>query len=451
MGNKKGGEMEAIRQDRMIGPDLDSTIGYNGVRENDEFILDIFQERKKTFKLSRTKYKVLCGKQFDFDFIKAVITLPFFGHHEGSYELELIADKNTRGHGEKSRYLFRSLGQHSFRLNGIHCFEAFLERGDVLDVGFNRIHFPRTELTITKEKTLSDKVLKSSISVLIEGETGTGKTTLAKKIHEASGRSGRFVHLNLSAFAPSLIESELFGHVKGAFTGAINGKKGAILEANRGTLFLDEVDSLSMDLQTKLLLFLDNYEVRAVGGESTTQADVRMIFASGTVLSKKIEDKSMRRDFYYRLQAGCSVYLESLRNRPERIVELCRKFENSEAVVFDRELIKFYSDCMWPGNIRQLLSHLKKKKILSDGKKLIFDDLDKELLSNHGDILKIEFNDIYPLEKVKIDYCHQVYLKMDKNLTKTAKSLNLCQNTLKAYLQKKEEVLRNYQVVHVNF
>ena len=443
--------MEAIRQDRMIGPDLDSTIGYNGVRENDEFILDIFQERKKTFKLSRTKYKILCGKEFDFDFIKAVITMPFFGNNEGSYELELIADKNSRGHGEKSRYLFRSLGQHSFRLNGIHCFEAFLERGDVLDIGFNRIHFPRAELSITKDKTLSDKVIKSSISILIEGETGTGKTTLAKKIHEASGRNGRFVHLNLSAFSPSLIESELFGHIKGAFTGAINGKKGAILEANKGTLFLDEVDSLSIDLQTKLLLFLDSYEVRAVGGESTIQADVRMIFASGSLLSKKVEDKSIRRDFFYRLQAGCAVYLESLRNRPEKIVELCRSFENREAVVFDRELIKFYSDCMWPGNIRQLLSHLTKKKILSDGKKLIFDDLDKELLSTSDDITKLNLSEIQSLEKMKIDYCHQVYLKMDKNLTKTAKSLALCQNTLKSYLQKKEEELRNYQVIHVNF
>lgn len=444
--------MEALRQDRMIGPDLDSTIGHNGVRESDEFILDIFQERKKSFKLNRTKYKIHCGKKFEFDFGRAIITLPFFDNAEGSFELELIASNSSKNHNEKSRYLFRSLGERAFRLNGIHCFEAFLERGDVLDIGFNRIHFPRVEsIKTNNEMELSGKLVKSPIAVLIEGETGTGKTTLAKKIHEESGRSGRFVHLNLSAFSVSLIESELFGHVKGAFTGAINGRKGAILEAHKGTLFLDEIDSLTTDLQTKLLLFLDNYEVRAVGGESSTIADVRMIFASGSKLAKKVERKEMRKDFYYRLQAGCSVTLESLRFHPERIKELCKKFENNHAVVFDKELIQFYSTCKWPGNIRQLQSHLMKKKILSDGKKLIFDKVDKELLFEKISVAKLDSNDILSLEKVKVDYCHQVYLKLDKNITKTAKTLELCPNTLKAYLQKKEDELRSDKVIHVNF
>lgn len=254
--------------------------------------------------------------------------------------------------------------------------------------------------------------------------------------------------MNLSAFSPSLIESELFGHVKGAFTGAIHSKKGAILEAHKGTLFLDEIDSLTTDLQTKLLLFLDNYEVRAVGGDSTMAADVRMIFASGTKLSVKVENKEMRKDFYYRLQAGSLVVLDTLRSKPERIIEFCRSFENTHAVVFDKDLISFYSTCEWPGNIRQLQSHLMKKKILSDGKKLIFDDMDKELVTAK---ITLESNNIQPLEKIKIDYCHQVYLKMDRNITKTAKTLELCHNTLKSYLQKKESELRNDKVIHVNF
>ncbi len=443
--------MEALRQDRTIGPDLDSTIGHNGVRESDEFILDIFQERKKSFKLNRTKYKIISGKNFEFDFSRSMITLPVFGKTEGSYELELVVSQQSSGHCDKSRYLFRSLGQQSFRLNGIHCFEAFLERGDVLDIGFNRIHFPRVESKIIDEHVLSSKVAKSSIAILIEGETGTGKTTLAKKIHEESGRNGRFVHLNLSAFSPSLIESELFGHVKGAFTGAVNAKRGAILEAHKGTLFLDEVDSLSTDLQTKLLLFLDNYEVRPVGGEATIAANVRMIFASGSKLLKKVEEKKMRKDFYYRLQAGCSVNLESLRNRPERIRQLCLSFENKEVVVLDKELISFYMTCLWPGNIRQLLSHLIKKKILSDGKKIIFDDMDKELLFGKSDMDKVDENSILPLEQIKMEYCHKVYLKMDKNISKTAKSLELCPNTLKAYLNKKSGDLRSNKVIHVNF
>ena len=443
--------MEALRQDRTIGPDLDSTIGHNGVRENDEFILDIFQERKKTFKLNRTKYKIYCGPSFEFDFSQSIITLPYFGKEAGQYVLKLITSEQSIGHCKKSRYLFRSLGKQSFRLNGIHCFEAFLERGDVLDIGFNRIHFPRQDYKALDEQYLSPKIIKSPIAVLIEGETGTGKTTLAKKIHEESGRHGRFVHLNLSAFSPSLIESELFGHVKGAFTGAINSKRGAILEAHKGTLFLDEIDSLSTDLQTKLLLFLDNYEVRAVGGESTVTANVRMIFASGTKLLTRVEENKMRKDFYYRLQAGCSVYMDSLRNKPERIKQLCITFENKEAVIFDKELVTFYMTCLWPGNIRQLLSHLIKKKILSDGKKIIFDHLDKELLFGHSSLENLDDNSIFPLEKIKMEYCHKVYLKLDRNLSKTAKSLELCQNTLKGYLNKNEEYLRSNKIININF
>jgi transcriptional regulator with PAS, ATPase and Fis domain len=225
--------------------------------------------------------------------------------------------------------------------------------------------------------------------------------------------------------------------VKGAFTGAINSKRGAILEAHKGTLFLDEIDSLTLDLQTKLLLFLDNYEVRAVGGESVSKADVRMIFASGSRLAKKVEDAQMRKDFYYRLQAGCSITLESLRERPARIQELCHSFENSEAVVFDLALVEFFASCAWPGNIRQLQSHLMKKKILSEGKKITFDEVDKELIQDKFEPVKQ--GAIQPLEKMKINYCHDAFLKMDKNITRTAKLLELCPNTLKAYLSRKNE------------
>lgn len=443
--------MEALNQVRMITPQLESSIGVNGVRESDEFIIEAFQEKKKSFKLNRTKYTFESSEKFHFDFTSANIALPFFGKDSGRFELELIINGQSKHHNHKSRYIFRSLGATPFRINGIYCFEAFLERGDIVDVGFNRIHFPRAHSAQIKNNILSHKLIHSHISVMIEGETGTGKTTLAKKIHEDSGRIGRFVHLNLSAFSAGLIESELFGHVKGAFTGAMNAKRGAILEAHKGTLFLDEIDSLSLDLQTKLLLFLDDYEVRAVGGEQSTKADVRMIFASGSKLSKKVEDSLMRQDFYFRLHAGCSISLESLREKPERIVELCRQFEAKEAVVIDNDLLTFYSNCQWPGNIRQLQSHLVKKKILSEGKKIILDDMDVELGALNLGLKKLDIENVVSLEVVKINYCYDMYLKMDKNLTRTAKTLELCQNTLKSYLTKKEDSLRDHKVIHINF
>lgn len=442
--------MEALRQERMITPHLESSVGLRGVRENDEFMLDVFQDRKRTFKLNRTRYRIQNGNNFEFDFSRSQISLPIFGKEECLYEIELIADRKDKKHNDNSRYLLRSLGTSPFRLNGTYCFEAFLERGDTVDIGFNRFHFLKPDTKNHVKKILSEKFIKSPISILLEGETGTGKTTLAKKIHDDSERVGRFVHLNLSAFSPGLIESELFGHIKGAFTGALNPKRGAILEAHKGTLFLDEVDSLSLDLQTKLLLFLDNHEVRAVGGENTIKVDVRMIFASGSVLKKRVEAEKMRKDFYFRLQAGCALTLPGLREDPERIKDLCRKFEFDQAIVIGEDLIQFYSTCTWPGNIRQLQSHLIKKKIFSDGKKFIIDETDKELLADNLNVTKLAPEDIMPMEKMKTNYCYDVYLKADKNIKKTAKILEMSPNTLKVYLEKKKNDLGNHQVIHIN-
>jgi transcriptional regulator of acetoin/glycerol metabolism len=357
--------MGALVISRSIIHSLESSIGLKGVREDDEFMLDLFQERRRVFRLKRTKYKIVTAPKFYFDFASAEIHLPVFGSAQSEFELALVQHSGSTEYNEKSRYLIKSLGESPFRLNGVQCFEAFIERGDVIDIGFNRIKFlrPKSHLKISEKAKsvidlLTEEMIKSPLNIMIEGETGTGKTTLAKTIHEESARSGRFIHLNLSSFAPSLIESELFGHVKGAFTGAITEKRGAILEAHKGTLFLDEIDSLSLELQTKLLLFLDNYEVRAVGGSTTQKADVRLIFASGTKMKQLIQKQKMRRDFYYRLTSGVVVTLENLRDNPAKISEFCLEFEKQNLTILCEDLIKYYQECPWPGNIRQLLSHL---------------------------------------------------------------------------------------------
>ena len=446
--------------ERILNNEYAMDVGLRGVRENDEWLLDVFQDRKKQFKLNRTRYEITNGAHFEFDQLNSKLVLPHARNIGWHFEIILVAE-NSKGHNENSRYLIRSLGAMPFKLNGMFCFEAFLERGDVVDIGYNRIHFlkPKTKLALVPDNTkINEDVMKSTMPILLEGETGSGKTTLAKKIHEESGRTGKFVHLNLSAFAPSLVESEVFGHVKGAFTGALNPKRGAILEAHKGTLFLDEIDSLTLDLQTKLLLFLDDYQVRAVGGEHSTKVDVRLIFASGSKLKNLVTEGRMRKDFFYRLHSGCTYTLPALRDQPELIKDLMRSFEQTQAVVFDQELFEFYGQCKWPGNIRQFHSHLMKKKIYSGGKKIILDETDKELLSDVGEVKHLRGSDLIPLEKMKTDYCYNVWVKFDKNTCRTAKILEVSPNTLKVYLNRKQlelkgdltADLRNDEVVDVD-
>jgi hypothetical protein len=427
---------------RTVTYSLENSIGQKGVREDDEFTLDLFQERKRTFKLKRFKYKISTSDKFSFNFTSAEISLPFFEKEFCEFELLLIKHFTSKDYDEKSRYLFRSISSTTFKLNGVHTFEAFLERGDVIDIGFNRIYFlkPKSNLQLLKQdQLLSDEMIKSGLNIMLEGETGTGKTTLARSIHDASLRQGKFIHLNLSSFSAGLIESELFGHVKGAFTGAILEKKGAILEAHKGTLFLDEIDSLSIEHQTKLLLFLDSHEVRAVGGSAVLKSDVRLIFASGTRMSKLLEEQKIRKDFYYRLTSGIVLTLESLRSQPHKIRELCLEFEGSHFSVLSEDLIKFYEECSWPGNMRQLFSHLAKKKVLAAGKKIILDKHDYELLSDKMSPIGFENHQLKSLEEIKMEYCYSIFNKTEKNMSKASKLLEISPNTLKAMLDNRQK------------
>ncbi|MBP9679806.1 MAG: sigma-54-dependent Fis family transcriptional regulator [Bacteriovorax sp.] len=440
MKNKKGGNMGERVLDRMVTHSLESSVGLKGVREDDEFTLDLFQDKKCTYRLKRFKYNISTASKFSFNYTQAMIELPFFENEFFEYELVLIKHLASNDYDEKSRYLFRSMGRSPFKLNGVQTFEAFLERGDVVEIGFNRIYFhrPKIHLKLTEENDLlnhlSDEGVKSGLNIMIEGETGTGKTSLAKKIHDNSFRKGKFVHLNLSSFSPGLVESELFGHVKGAFTGAFSEKKGAILEAHKGTLFLDEIDSLSIELQTKLLLFLDSHEFRAVGGSTHIKVDVRLILASGTKLKKLLDENKMRRDFYYRITSGIILNLHSLRDRPEKIRQFCLEFEVRHFCVISEDLIKLYEECSWPGNIRQLQSHLMKKMVLAAGKKIILEKDDYELLDGKSNVGIFENHQLKSLDRIKSDYCLNVFNKVGKNLTKSAKILEISPNTLKSIL-----------------
>ncbi len=270
---------------------------------------------------------------------------------------------------------FRLIGVQDFFINGTYCKDALIQDGDRVEIDQNVLIFrSKKSNSLIENKSYADIPL----SILLIGETGTGKTRLARKIHDDSGRKGAFVHVSLASFSESLIESEIFGHKKGAFTGAVSDKLGAIKQSKGGTLFLDEIDSIDKNIQTKLLLFLDTYKFRAVGSDHESKVDTKLIFASSRPLQTLLADESFRKDFYYRIDGSYKVRLDPLREDQEKVYEICSQFEKERFVSIDRRLISFYQNYQWPGNIRQLLHHLE-KKYLFNKKRLTFDHLDQSL------------------------------------------------------------------------
>jgi transcriptional regulator with PAS, ATPase and Fis domain len=201
---------------------------------------------------------------------------------------------------------------------------------------------------------LAKKSAATPLSLYLAGETGTGKEVLAHLLHAWSERaSGPFVPLHCGALPLSLAESELFGHVKGAFTGASQQRPGALMQAHGGTLFLDEVGDLPLDIQVKLLRFLENGEIRPVGADRPSRADVRLICATHHPIPQLVEEGKFRRDLYYRI-ASVTLEIPSLRSRPEDIALLATQFAASLGkTISPRAMLRLQAHS-WPGNVREL-------------------------------------------------------------------------------------------------
>ena len=221
---------------------------------------------------------------------------------------------------------------------------------------------------------LIDLVSGSDATVLIAGENGTGKELVAQAIHRQSHRgSGPFIVANCSAYSPALLESELFGHEKGAFTGAIKRKKGRIERAKGGTLFLDEIGNIAPATQVLLLRFLQDHYFERVGGEQTLEADVRVLAASNLDLYKEVEAGGFRDDLYYRLNV-ITIDMPPLRDRKEDIPMLCKHFLEKYGLKEGKQIQSFSSSAMqalldhdWPGNVRQLENAISHAVILAQG------------------------------------------------------------------------------------
>jgi DNA-binding NtrC family response regulator len=302
-----------------------------------------------------------------------------------------------------------------------------------------------------KVKKLILKVAKSSSTVLIRGESGTGKELIARSIHQNSPRASEvFQAVNCAAINENLLESELFGHEKGSFTGAVGEKKGLFEVADSGTLFLDEIGELDISLQAKILRALQERQIRRVGGTREINVDVRVVAATNRDLLKMTQDGRFREDLYYRLNV-LSIEIPPLRERRSDIPVLIDFFirkhmKNSSQKIkgLDPAARKLLLDYSYPGNVRQLESALERAVLLAEGEMITVDDLPPEMHSNEragiavgsGDTnFKLPPNGIN-FEEVERSLILQAMDRTDYNITKAAKLLGLTFRTLQYRLEK---------------
>ncbi len=284
---------------------------------------------------------------------------------------------------------------------------------------------------------LAKKVAVTDTTVLLTGETGTGKEVFAQAIHQASNRNGKnFVAINCSAFGKELLESEMFGHKAGAFTGAVKDQKGLFEEANNGTIFLDEIGEMSLELQAKLLRVLETGEFLKVGETKPTKVNVRVIAATHRDLQHEIEVAHFRQDLFYRLSVF-QIKLPALRERVADIEVLAKHFLEIFAAKTNRkiksispeflEAIKLHS---FPGNIRELKNIIERSVILASSDELSIDTLPYEIqlsvsTTSSGKILSAF--DLASAEKLHIQ---KVLNYTNSNKTKSAELLNIALTTL---------------------
>jgi DNA-binding NtrC family response regulator len=295
-------------------------------------------------------------------------------------------------------------------------------------------------------KKLILKVAKSNATVLIRGESGTGKELIARAIHQNSLRSSEiFQAVNCAAINENLLESELFGHERGSFTGAVGEKKGLFEVANGGTLFLDEIGELDISLQAKILRALQEKQIRRVGGVKEINTDVRVVAATNRDLLKMSQDGRFREDLYYRLNV-LSIELPSLRERRSDVPVLIDYFlgkhtrSNNRKITINAEAKRILENYTYPGNVRQLESALERAILLCENNTITAEDLPPEMShtskpASAADLFKLPAEGVN-FEDVERSLIMQAMERTDNNITKSAKLLGLTFRTLQYRLEK---------------
>jgi DNA-binding NtrC family response regulator len=347
----------------------------------------------------------------------------------------------------------------ALRLGAFDYLQKPYDREKLLDTvsrALNKLSALDTEIVsvspeMDKVKKLILKIAKSNSTVMIRGESGTGKELIARAIHKNSLRTNEiFQAVNCAAINENLLESELFGHEKGSFTGAVAEKKGLFEIANGGTLFLDEIGELDIALQAKLLRALQEREIRRVGGTKDIDVDVRVLAATNRDLLKMTEEKRFREDLYYRLNV-LSIEIPPLRERRTDIPVLIDYFLKKHTRGTDRKVEidpaakKLLHDYHYPGNVRQLESAIERSILLSENDRITLDDLPPEMAqsggfasatsASGGELFKLPSEGVN-FEDVERSLIMQAMDRTDNNITKSAKLLGLTFRTLQYRLEK---------------
>lgn len=305
---------------------------------------------------------------------------------------------------------------------------------------------------------IASRAAKTQATVLITGDSGSGKELVAKAIHESGKQANRpFVKVNCGAIPANLLESELFGHEQGAFTGAIKRKIGKFEQANGGTIFLDEIGDMPMDMQVKLLRVLQEKEFERVGGNETIRCDLRIIAATHRNLEALIQDNLFREDLYYRLNV-VPVALPPLRERREDIPSLCQHFmekiqrkSGGEVKVLQPEVIEAFRKYHWPGNIRELENLMERLMVLVEGPEITLEDLPPYI--SHRYETHYEGREDYSLVNLSIngelatmdEYEREIIRKaLEKfgSFNRAAKALGLTHKTV-AYKARKYKIIES--------
>lgn len=347
-------------------------------------------------------------------------------------------------------------------LNNKKILEAPLNDGAIISVGKHNFRFSSEQSSekikalpvqkyhgiISQDKTMQnmfaliERMSQSDANVLIQGETGSGKELIAKAIHKVSSRAvQRYITLNCGAIAKDLIESELFGHEKGAFTSALSQRKGVFEEANHGTLFLDEIAELPLELQPKLLRVLENNEIRRVGSNKTIEINTRIIAATHQNLHECVKKGTFREDLYYRLFV-VPIHVPPLRNRKEDIPLLVEHFLNEKNTI-SKDALEQLKNHSWPGNVRELKNLIQRAQIAANDGQIENQHINFSPLGI-ADKTAYEFdstlNKIPKVSKTLKDVEKEIILEElntnNWNKTETAKKLGIAKSTLHEKIKK---------------